>query len=405
MPESQLLPNLILKPREERRLREGHSWIYSNEVDSKKTPLKSFIAGEQVRVIDSKNKCLGIAIINPKTLICARLVSRNENGLLTKTLIKKRIKAAFTLRDQVYKKPCYRLVYGDSDLLPGLVIDRFNDICVVQIATAGMENVKDEIIEALTAVIQPRGILLKNDGKMRDVEGLETYVEVAFGEVPESAPFEENGVLFEAPIFSGQKTGWFYDHRSSRAELAHHVKGKRVLDVFSYIGGWGVQAAAFGASEVICIDASEQALEWAHKNAALNDTDTHKISESFQTIKGDAFDALKQLKNDGEKFDVIILDPPAFITRRKDHKNGLNAYRRANDIAMHLLKPDGLLVSGSCSLHLTREELVDVIRASARHIGKHAQIIHHGHQDYDHPIHAAIPETAYLKAVFARVID
>ncbi len=394
-----VLPVLKLKPQEDRRLREGHLWIYSNEVDVAATPLKNFAAGAQVRVEDSKGKSLGIATMSPNALICAHIVSRDDKYPLNKSLLVHRLQVALSLRDMLYDKPFYRLVYGASDFLPGLVIDRFADVCVVQIGSAGMEKVKGEIVEALQKVLNPSGILFKNDGKMREVEGLPSYVEVAAGEVPEEVLLLENGVKFLAPVQGGQKTGWFYDHRESRAELARLVKGKRVLDVFSYAGGWGVQAAAFGAAEVVCVDASAAALAMVSKNAELNG-----VGEKVKTLQGDAFEILASLKQSGEKFDVVVLDPPAFITRRKDHKNGLGAYRRANELAMRLVNLDGLLVSGSCSLHLSRPELVEVLRASARHIDRSAQIIHHGHQGGDHPIHPAIPETGYLKAIFSRIL-
>jgi 23S rRNA (cytosine1962-C5)-methyltransferase len=393
------LPVLKLKPQEERRLREGHLWIYSNEVDVAATPLKDFELGAQVQVEDSKGKFLGIATINPNALICARLVSRDEKYPLNKSLLVHRLQIALSLREALYDAPYYRLVYGDGDFLPGLVIDRFGDICVVQIASAGMEKVKADIVEALEKVVAPKGILFKNDGKMREVEGLASYVEVAAGDVPAEVPLEENGVKFLAPVRTGQKTGWFFDHRESRAELKKFVQGKRVLDVFSYVGGWGVQAAAWGASEVVCVDGSAAALEMVAKNAALNG-----VGDKVKTLQGDAFDILTSLKQSGEKFDVVVLDPPAFITRRKDHKNGLVAYRRANELAMRLLGKDGYLVSGSCSLHLSRPELIDVIRASGRHIDRAVQIIHQGHQSGDHPVHPSIPETDYLKAVIARVL-
>lgn len=393
------LPSLKLKPQEDRRLREGHLWIYSNEVDVAATPLKDFAAGDQVRVEDSKGKVLGIATLNPNALICGRLLSRDEKYPLNKSLLVHRLQVALALREMLYDEPFYRLVYGDSDFLPGLVIDRFGDVCVVQIASAGMERVKADIVEALEKVLSPRGILFKNDGKMREVEGLPSYVEVAAGEVPDEVPLRENGVQFLAPVRAGQKTGWFYDHRESREALRRLVKGKRVLDVFSYVGGWGVQAAAFGAAEVVCVDASAFALEMVTKNATLNG-----VQDKVKTLQGDAFEILSSLRQSGERFDVVVLDPPAFITRRKDHKNGIAAYRRANELAMRLLNKEGLLVSGSCSLHLSRPELVEVIRASARHIDRAAQIIHHGHQGGDHPIHPSIPETEYLKAVFARVL-
>lgn len=390
---------LRLKSQEDRRLREGHVWIFSNEVDTTNTPLKNFSNGQQVRVEDQKGKFLGFATVNPNALICARLVSRDEKYPLNKSLLVHRLQIALQLRSQVYAQPYYRLVYGDSDFLPGLVIDRYNDVLVVQIATAGMELVKAEIIEAIEKVLNPRVIVFKNDGKMREVEGLDSYVTVVKGELDDAVSLEENGVKFLAPVITGQKTGWFYDHRDSRAKLADFVKGKRVLDVFSYVGGWGVQAAVYGAREVVCVDASAQALQYVHKNAELNG-----VSDKVRTLQGDAFDVLNSLKNEREKFDVIILDPPAFITKRKDHRNGLTAYRRANELAMRILEREGLLVSGSCSLHLSRPELVDIIRASSRHIDRSAQIIHQGHQSADHPIHPAISETEYLKAIFARVL-
>ena len=394
-----VLATLKLKTHEDRRLREGHLWIYSNEVDVAVTPLKNFTAGEQVRVEDNKGKCLGIATVNPNTLICGRLVSRDEKYPLNKSLLVHRLQVALGLREALYPQPFYRLVYGDSDFLPGLVIDRFGDVCVVQVSTVGMELLKAEIVEALEKVLSPRGILFKNNGKMREVEGMVGYVEIGAGEVPDEVELIENGVKFIAPIREGQKTGWFYDHRDSRAELAHWVKGKRVLDVFSYIGGWGVQAAAFGASDVTCVDSSAFALGLVQRNAELNG-----VGEKVKTLQGDAFEVMTSLKQKGEKFDVIILDPPAFITRRKDHKNGLLAYRRANELAMRLLNREGLLMSGSCSMHLSREELVDVVRGASRHIDRSAQIVHQGHQGGDHPIHPAIPETEYLKTVFVRVL-
>ena len=240
--------------------------------------------------------------------------------------------------------------------------------------------------------------LFKNDNKARALEGLASYIEVAYGEVPDLVQLMENGVKFFAPVHEGQKTGWFYDHRESRAQLQRVVKGKRVLDVFSYAGSWGVQAAAFGAAEVTCVDASEFALEIVQKNAALNGLDNVK------TLQGDAFAVLSQLKQQGEQFDVIVLDPPAFMQKRKDHANGLQAYRRVNELAMRLLVKDGILVSGSCSMHLKTEELVDVIRGASRHLDKTAQVVFIGGRGADHPVHPAIPETSYLKCVMARVL-
>lgn len=391
------LPVLVLNPNAERRLRAGHVWIYSNEVDTKKSPLKMFENGQQVLVHAANGKPLGIAYINPHTLICARLISRDH--ALDKSLLVHRINIALALRERIFGEPYYRLVYGDSDALPGLVVDRFGDYLVVQINTAGMERVRDDIVTALVQVLKPRGILLKNDSRVRESEGLTEYVEVAYGDVPQHVELIENGCRFLAPVHAGQKTGWFYDHRNARARLAPYVKGRRTLDVFSYIGGWGMQAAINGASEVTFIDSSATALAAVQRNAELNN-----VSGIVKTIEGSAFDVLKDLHEREEKFDTIILDPPAFIPRRKDIKAGAEAYRRINELAMRLLNRDGFLISGSCSLHLSRNELVDILRAASRHLDRQLQVLEQHGQSADHPVHPAIPETEYLKSVFCRVL-
>jgi 23S rRNA (cytosine1962-C5)-methyltransferase len=391
------LPTLRLKRQEERRLQGGHLWIYSNEVNIRETPLKLFQAGEQVRVESHAGKFLGIAYVNPQSLICGRLVSRDDHRL-DRSLLVHRLQQALQLRRRLFDQPFYRLVYGESDLLPGLVVDRFGGHLAVQLNSAGMAAVKGEIIDALQEVVDPDSILLRNDSSIRTLEGLDREIEVALGKVPPEVELIENGVRMLAPLHDGQKTGWFYDQRPNRAWLRQFARGGRVLDVFSYVGSFGVQAAAFGAREVIAVDASRPALEMAEKNAALNGVD--KI---FNCIQGDAFAVLKGLKAEGERFDVIVVDPPAFIKRKKDHKEGLQAYHRINEQAMQLLVPDGILVSASCSMHLQREELVDVLRNAGRRQGRHVQILLEGMQGPDHPVHPAIAETRYLKAFLARV--
>ncbi|WP_422473440.1 class I SAM-dependent rRNA methyltransferase [Endozoicomonas sp. ALB032] len=392
------LKTLRLKNRADRRLKAGHLWIYSNEVDTRTSPLRDFKTGELINIESAEGKPLGTGYINPNSLICARLVSRDSKYVLDRSLLVHRIQVALSLRERVFDKPFYRLVFGDSDGLPGLVVDRFGDIVVAQMSTAGMETVKDDIVDALVKVLKPSGILLKNDGTGRQLEKLPEYVEVAYGEVPEKVELEENGVTFRAPVIKGQKTGWFYDHRLNRERLRHYVSGKKVLDVFSYVGGWGVQCAAFGASQVTCVDASEQAVELVHENAGLNG-----LGDRVESIQGDAFTALKALRDEGEKFDVVIVDPPAFIKKRKDIKAGEQAYRRINELAMRLLEKDGILVSCSCSMHLQKDSLFDALRAGSRHIDRNLQIIEQGHQGPDHPVLPAIPETEYIKAIIARV--
>lgn len=393
------LPSLRLKANAERRLRAGHLWVYSNEVDVLATPLTAFQAGDQAILEAAGGKALGIVALSPNNLICARLISRDLKHPLDKSLLVHRINVALSLRERLFDAPCYRLVYGDSDLLPGLVVDRFGDHLVVQLASAAMERHREAVVEALVQVLKPRGILFKNDSSARDAEGLGRYVETAFGVMPEWVALEENGVKFEAPVQGGQKTGWFYDHRLNRARLAPYVKGKRVLDLFSYVGGWGVQAAAFGATEVMCVDGSALALDGVERNAALNG-----VAEKMACVEGDVFEALKELKAAEERFDVVIADPPAFIKRKKDLKNGEAAYRRLNEAAMRLLTKDGILVSASCSMHLPEDDLQNILLGSARHLDRHIQLLERGGQGPDHPVHPAIAETRYIKSLTCRIL-
>ncbi len=393
------LAELRLKAKSDRRLKAGHLWIYSNEVDTDATPLKNFTNGQQVVVNSSSGKALGIAYVNPGNLICGRLVTRNTKYQLNKSLLVHRLKVALSLRERLFDQPSYRLIYGESDGLPGLVVDRFEDVVCVQISTAGMERVKHDIVEAIKQVLNPRAIVMKNNTAARDAEGLEKYVEVVHGEIADEVNLSENAVKFMAPILSGQKTGWFYDHRPARARLQQLCEGKRVLDVFSYIGGWGVQAAAAGASEVVCVDSSEQALDWVHKNAEYNG-----VADKVSSLQGNAAEALQGLLAEGEKFDIVIVDPPAFIKRRKDQAKGEKAYQKINQLAIRLLVKDGLLFSASCSMHLASDRLIDVVRGAARHIDRQAQILERFGQGADHPIHPSIPETEYIKTVLARIL-
>ncbi|QFU00394.1 Ribosomal RNA large subunit methyltransferase I [Halomonas sp. THAF5a] len=389
---------LRLKKNADRRLKAGHLWLYSNEIDIQATPLKGIAPGAQVVVEAANGKGMGVAYVNPHSLICARMVSRDPKQGLDRSLLVHRLNQALALRQRLFDKPFYRLVHGEGDLLPGLIIDRFGDVVVVQLNTAGMQAVAEELLDALDKVLSPAAVVFRNDTSGRRQEGLEAGVEVVKGELPDQVLLEENGVRFVAPVLDGQKTGWFYDHRVNRAWLNGLVAGKRVLDLFSYVGGWGVQAAASGASEVLCVDASGAALERVAENATLNG-----LHEQVAVGEGDAFEVLAALKAEGEEFDVVILDPPAFIRKRKDIPNGERAYGKLNREAMRLLGRDGLLLSASCSMHLAPERLVDVVRGAVRHQDRQGQILFQGHQGPDHPVHPAIPETAYLKALGVRV--
>lgn len=388
---------LFLRRGADRRLRGGHLWVYSNEVDTARNPLGGFTAGDLVVVRDASGALLGSAYMEPQSLICGRVYAPGEALNFDRELIERRLSAALSGRQMAFGKPFYRLVYGDSDTLPGLVIDRFGDYLVVQCNNAGIERYREQLIAALVEVLQPAGILLRGDSRLRREQGLPGDAEVVYGELPAQVELEENGVRFAAPVFAGQKTGWFYDHRMSRARLASWVAGKSVLDVYSYIGGWGIQAAAFGASEVVCLDSSAQALEGVDANARLND-----LQDRVTTLRGSAPETMSDLQQRGRSFDVVILDPPAFIQRKKDLKKGISAYRRINELGLKLLNPGGLLVAGSCSMHLSRADLMGAMQQAAVRAGCQLRVVEQGAQGPDHPIHPAIPETEYLKAVFAR---
>jgi 23S rRNA (cytosine1962-C5)-methyltransferase len=390
---------LRLKKNEERRLRAGHLWVFSNEVDVAQTPLTDFEPGDAVEIQDFRGAPVGSGYVNPRSLICARLVSRSARRQLDGGLLRDRLARALALREEMYgREPFYRLAFGESDGLPGLVVDRFGDTLVAQITTAGMERVRDEVLGALEEVVSPTGILWRNDTSSRELEGLESYVATAAGEVPDETEIRENGVRFVVPLAGGQKTGWFYDHRQNRERMTRYVRERRVLDLFSYAGGWGVQAAVAGAGEVVCVDSSEPALALATRSAALNE-----VGERVRTRQGDAFETLRELRAEGERFDTIILDPPAFIKRRRDAQHGEKAYHRLNKLAMEMLSPGGFLVSASCSFHLSRDALLGVLLRASREVGRDLQILEEGHQAADHPVHPAIPETSYLKAFIGRV--
>ncbi len=395
MPITDQFPELRLKPREDRRLSAGHLWVFSNEVDTARTPLTNFRPGALCRVVSDRDKFLGYAYVNPASLISARILGRDPEHPPTKSLLVHRLQVASSLRRALYERPFYRLVYGESDGLPGLVLDRFGDVVVGQIATAGMEALKAEIQEAVEKVVAPRAMLWKNDSGSRDLEGLPHYVETAFGDVPESVDVEEGGVNFRVALGAGQKTGWFFDQAANRLALRKYVGGARVLDVFSYLGAWGLGALRAGATEVTCVDSSPAALDALQASAAANGLKP-------AVLRGDAFDVMESLLAEKRRFDVVVIDPPAFIKRKKDIPKGEAAYKRLNQLALQLLERDGILVSCSCSYHMGADSLVEAIQRAARHVGRFVQIVEIGGQAPDHPIHPAIPETRYLKAFFCR---
>jgi 23S rRNA (cytosine1962-C5)-methyltransferase len=389
------LPELKLKRREDRRLRAGHLWIYSNEVDVDATPLKAFEPGDLARVVSDRGRFLGYAGVSPHNLIAARIIGRDPAHPPGPGLLTHRLRAAAALRDRLYPCGHYRLCFSEGDALPGLIIDRYGHYFVLQAGTATIERMKGDIVDVLNREFAPAGILWRNDGAARVAEGLGQYVELAGGDVPEQVPVLEAGVEFAAPVRTGQKTGWFFDQRDNRQRLMRYPV-KDILDVFSYTGAWGLTAAVRGARASF-VDSSSLALECVATGAK-------RLGVAAETLRGDASEVLRELRETGRRFDCVVIDPPAFIKRKKDHRSGLAAYQRINQLALRLLAHDGLLVSCSCSSHLARSELIGAIQRAARHVDRFVQIVEIGGQSADHPIHPAIPETAYLKAVYCRVL-
>lgn len=396
------IPVLKLKRGEDRRLRAGHLWIFSNEVDTAATPLTQFEAGAAVQVHSDRDQFLGFAYVNPRTLIAARIVGRDADAPLDASLLVHRLRVALGLRERLYREPFYRLVFGESDGLPGLVLDRFGDLVVAQSGTAGIDRLRSEVESAVAKVVPGATLVWKNDSGAREIEGLEkvsgVHVDGEWAPAPREIAVREQGIDFVAPLADGQKTGWFYDQAANRERLRRYLPaGARVLDVCSYVGGWAVTALKGGAASATCVDSSATALEYVARNAKANGVE-------ITTIKQDAFDALKALQESGARFDVVILDPPAFAKRKKDVPQAQGAYRRLNQLALPLIDRDGILVSCSCSYHMGVDELLAAIQGAARHTSRFVQVLEQGGQSPDHPVHPAIPETRYLKSFFCRVV-
>ncbi|HIU18083.1 MAG TPA: class I SAM-dependent rRNA methyltransferase [Candidatus Avidesulfovibrio excrementigallinarum] len=391
---------LFLKKREDRRIRAGHLWVFSNEVDVARAPLTSFEPGEPVTLCDASGTPLGTGCVNPASLIAVRLLIRTPGEEPGADLLRKRLTDALDLRKRLFDAPCYRLCHSEGDFVPGLVVDRFGDILSVQLNTAGMERLRQTVLEVLTDLVRPSVIVLRNDTASRSLEGLPRETETVLGTLPDEVELVENGVTFRAPMApeqGGQKTGWFYDQRFNRLEAARHA-GPRVLDAFCYAGGFGVMAARGGAREVTFLDASSAALDAAGANL-------HRTAPEagVERLHGDALTLLAELRDAGRRFDLVCLDPPAFIKRRKDAAQGLAAYRRVNDLGLQLLEDGGTLITCSCSHHLETDTLQHLLTQSLARRGLFGQLVRKGYQGPDHPVHPAMPETAYLKALTLRV--
>lgn len=388
---------LHLRKGEERRVLAGHPWIYSNEIDTARSPLRQFEPGEAVEVLGSRGQWVARAYVNPHSLIAGRVTSLERGRPLDRREITRRLSSAARWRERLYDRPFYRWIHGEADDLPGLVVDRFGDVAVAQINTAGMERLRDDIVAALVETGEIGGVLLRCDGDQRALEGLSSYTETAHGRVPDMVELFENGIRFEAPLADGQKTGWFYDQAENRRRFAPLLSRGTVIDAFCYAGAWGVTAALAGAERVICIDSSERALELARRNAALNG-----VAGRMGFLRDDAGVALDGLAS-GPPADAVVVDPPAFVKRKKDLGAGLAAYQRLNERALAVMGDEGFLVSCSCSQHVDRDAFLKRVQRAGRRGGRSLRLLFEGGQAPDHPVHPAMPESRYLKALALRV--
>ncbi len=391
---------LVLKKGEDKRLRGGHLWVFSNEIDVKRSPLTDFQPGQIADVMDAGGRPVGTALVNPNSLICARLISRQAGVNPDANWFGERIRAALALRRRLYPEPYYRLVFGESDGLPGLVIDRFDRYLVAQANTAGMDRMRGVIEQAMAGVLQPDGVLWRNDASVRELEGLKRAIEPGLGRMPGQLNVVENGLRFAFEPMNGQKTGWYFDQQHNRQRVLPLLADMdRVADLYAYHGAWGLGAARLGVAEVICVDSSQAAVNAIRSNALAND-----LAARVNTVQADAERWLSDRLAAGERFDAVIVDPPAFAPRARDVKVALSAYRRINEKALRLLRPGGLLVSCSCSAHVFEERFVDTLRQAARHIDRDLQVVMRLEQAPDHPVLPAMPFTRYLKGVAVRVM-
>ncbi|MDA8387160.1 MAG: class I SAM-dependent rRNA methyltransferase [Nitrospiraceae bacterium] len=386
-----------VKLRKTARLLGGHRWVFSNELA--KSP-RGFAPGQLVELHDHGENFLGIGYINPDSLISVRVLTRIREPI-DLAFFRKRIEAAMRFRERFLKnEQAVRLVYSEADGLPGLIADRYGDVVVLQLLTAGMEAMKDLVLDAIDALVRPRAIVLKNDSRSRALEGLPAYKEVARGALDPLPVIGEDGVLFEIDPLGGQKTGFFLDQRENRLSFKGMLSGEPDgvgLDLFGYAGGWGLHLAHAGARKVVLVDESEGALARARKNAGLNG-----LEDKMEFVRADVFDFLEgEIRQGNARYDFIVMDPPAFVKSAKKIKEAVRAYTLLNSRCMRLLKPGGLLATSSCSYHLARPEFLDMLRAAAKSAGgRDFLLVEQRFQGRDHPVLLSMPESEYLKCAF-----
>ncbi|MBS29393.1 MAG: RlmI/RlmK family 23S rRNA methyltransferase [Alphaproteobacteria bacterium] len=385
------IPEVRLQAGRHKRARQGHPWVFSNEIEMD-AMAKALPPGGLVRVIDASNRPLGIATFNPHPLIAARIFSRNPEAVVDRDFLVARLQAALAVREALYTVPYYRLVHAEADGLPGLIVDRFGDVCVAQVNTAGMEKLSDALTEAIQTVLSPATIVFRNDSAVRNLEGL--AIETRFIGAELGGPIEvlENSGIFFADPREGQKTGWFYDQRDNRNFVAALAKDRRVADFYSYTGGFAVSSALAGAREVHAFDRSQSALDFATRAAAKNG-----VADRFSTTRGDAFQLLHGLAAENETFDIVVADPPAFVKSKKDYQTGIRGYRKLFRLAAQAVAPGGYLFAASCSHHVDAPSFTEAVRRALADAGRTGRILRSSGAAPDHPVHPFLPETGYLK--------
>lgn len=390
-------PTVTLRKGAQRRALAGHPWIYSNEIEM--TPAaKALPPGQVVRVKAEDGRPIGTALFNPHSLIAGRLIDADPHLAIDAGFLARRLERALALRERLYDKPFYRLIHAEADGLPGVVLDRFGDTLVLQTNSAGMERLLDLLIEAIERVLKPEAILLRNDSPTRKLEGLETYVRMAKGTLEGPLSLEENGVRFLADPREGQKTGWFFDQRENRARVAALAKDMSLLDVYSYCGGFALAAAAAGAREVTAVDRSEAALALAEQAAAANDW-----AERCRFRRADAFTELEAMAKAKQNFDIVVADPPAFVKSKKDLGQGSRAYRKLARLSAECVRPGGFLFIASCSHNMEAGLFAEEVRRGIHDLAREARVLASTGAAPDHPVHPALPESAYLKGLLLQI--
>jgi 23S rRNA (cytosine1962-C5)-methyltransferase len=386
-----------MRPGTDKRVAGGHPWAYSNEIEMNEAA-KALPSGALVTLTRGDGRTLGAAIFNPHSLIAARLLSRDPSAEINQRFFERRLQRALKLRERLVDVPCYRLIHAEADGLPGVVVDRFGDVIVVEANSAGMDRLSEPLAGAIDAVLKPATILIRGEGSARQMEGLQPMSRFAKGGLEGPIELQENGVRFLADPAGGQKTGWFYDQRDNRALMARFSQGAKLLDLYSYTGGFGIQAAAAGATEVLAIDRSEAALDLLKRAAVLNGVETRVAAR-----RGEAFEALEQLVAEKKRFDVVSADPPAFVKSKKDFHVGGKAYRKLARLAAQAVEPGGLLFIASCSHNMPAAEFAAQVARGIHEGGRSAKQLYATGAAPDHPVHPFLPESAYLKALILQV--